>query len=206
MPYLLVRLASWSLVVLTGAALVVLAGFGMVHGSFHYGHEWTAAWIAIARVTAMFTLGVLCARASIGVAKRRSWWTIPPLLAFLAALAWPWTAEVRWLPDLLLVGVATPALLLFGTRFDVPERLERVFGWLGDISYPIYATHAPLLFCWHLVARRLGLSLVFEAVTFTAFMLVVATALVPIDARVRATIGRWLHLRRSAMPQVVGKP
>lgn len=200
---LLVRLSTRMLLVIVGVALVALTACGIAWGSFRFGDYWSGFGVAMLRVAAMFTMGVLCARIATKTAPRPSWWTLPVLAAFLAMLAWPWASAVRWLPDLLFVAVATPAVLLFGTRCDVPPSGVRLFGWLGDISYPIYTLHAPLLFAWHMVARRLHLSLVVEVAVFVAMLLAVSTALVPVDAVIRRRIGEWLKLRRSAMPQVI---
>ncbi|MET0250894.1 MAG: acyltransferase [Novosphingobium sp.] len=200
----ILRLSTRWLVAIVLTALLTLAAGGMAHENINIGHNWETFAFGAVRAVGLFGLGVLCARIGHNAARRRTPATILLAVGFVAALCWRVPEESRFLLDLLLAAVATPALLLLGMRFEVPVRTEKFFSWLGDISFPIYATHAPLIICWNFVATRMGLPVSLEVIIFVALILAFGSLLVPLDSRVRKAMSQWLHLRRSAMPQAIG--
>jgi peptidoglycan/LPS O-acetylase OafA/YrhL len=47
--------------------------------------------------------------------------------------------------ELAVVLLAFPSLLAFGLLAEPPRQLKKILSFLGDLSYPIYAIHWPLL-------------------------------------------------------------
>ena len=115
-------------------------------------------------------------------------------LAPLAAAAM--FAPMFSLPTYLaLVLVATPYLAAGAVEQPKSARLTRLYGLLGEISYPVYAIHLPLLrFVWAAHARLLPADA--PPLAHLAFMLVGAATIVAVAfATVRcydAPVRRWL--------------
>jgi peptidoglycan/LPS O-acetylase OafA/YrhL len=198
----LVRARTGTLALILLAALAGLFAGAAIQDSMNQGSFWDGFPTGIARVTSMFTAGVLITRLSRPAFRRRSWWTLVPLAAFVAVLAMPFQ-NPPWLVHAGLVAIGAPALVWCGTRFEVPATATRLCGWLGDISYPVYLIHTPLIFAWHMAARRLHMPWLGEIAGFVAFVAAFGTVLALADTRLRAMLAARLHVRRSAPLQTV---
>ncbi|CAN5274678.1 acyltransferase [soil metagenome] len=166
------------------------------------GTNWPDFIWGFPRVAFAFLLGLLLYRLSIG--RRR--FASPLAYAatiFLIALLLPHPNDgwARYY-DLAVLTLAIPAILWAGIIWEVPVAHRRVFAWLGDISYPLYVLHFPLLMMYVYAARMLHLPTVFVGVSFVAGMLLVSTlALRLYDEPVRRRIGLWLR----SPPKAVAK-
>jgi peptidoglycan/LPS O-acetylase OafA/YrhL len=100
-------------------------------------------WLGLPRTVFSFTLGVAMFRlmGQRTAPRRTSWlgWLLLPALA--GALMFKPEAAVWW--ELACVFALFPALLWLGTRWELPRPAAALA--LGNLSYPLYCIHAPLL-------------------------------------------------------------
>lgn len=111
--------------------------------------------LGLLRAGCAYPLGVILGRerGRLMMLPKVGWWAAP--LAFLAAILVP---PLLPLPDLLaeqLACLAFPVILIMGVAATVPERRVPTMTWLGMISFPLYATHFPLIEGVGLYAREL---------------------------------------------------
>ena len=92
----------------------------------------------------------------------------------------------------MMTGVGIPALVTLASWAELPTHFHSVCEALGDISYPLYATHYPLIFIVDWFAKRMALSGTTEAGLILIVTIVAAAALIPVDAKVRSWLtSRW---------------
>lgn len=100
-------------------------------------------WLGLPRTVFSFTLGVAMFRlmGRLAIPRRTTWlgWLLLPALA--GALMFKPAAAVWW--ELACVFVIFPALLWLGARWELPRPGLALA--LGNLSYPLYCIHAPLL-------------------------------------------------------------
>ncbi len=181
-------------------AWVVLAGIGLVAavidaGSMERGWSWTGFAVGAGRVGFSFPLGVLLYR--LHAAGRLPAWRVP-LWALLAAMLVTLTLPSPGDPpevwrDLAIVMLVFPPLLVAGINTAAPHRMS---DWLGDISYPLYMLHGPLL------ALLVGLALAhgYDPDDIPLWyrelgLLVLLLACAPFARRIDAPLRRWLTMR-----------
>ncbi|MBB3655462.1 peptidoglycan/LPS O-acetylase OafA/YrhL [Rhizobium sp. BK650] len=133
--------AAVSIVVLSAPTFVVALWY------FHFppGSVWSDIVGGFPRVLASFYGGVLMSCLwRRGFRIRLAAWPCWILVAALAALysGFIFTERKYYL---LLTFVAHPAIIWFGLCLARNERLERIATWMGEISYPLFLTHVPLL-------------------------------------------------------------
>jgi peptidoglycan/LPS O-acetylase OafA/YrhL len=144
------RIARVALPLLCLASLGVLT-FLAFHGStLDYGTARQGIGFGFARVGFSFTAGILLFRifnrSSSRLNAAQSW--LGSILAaglLLAALM----ASARWSSrgpfQLLIVAVLFPALVYLGASCIVPRKITGFCAFLGDMSYPLYILHVPLM-------------------------------------------------------------
>lgn len=146
------RRALLAVVLIGGAALA----WGALHyGDINYGAGWRRGWVGVARVVFSFSLGVLLRR-SMGVIGYRFSNTLALLILAAAAALMLAPVHRRALYDLGVVFLGWPLVIYCGAKAEVSGWMQKVMGALGDLSYALYATHAPLL---SLTAVSVGLIL-----------------------------------------------
>ncbi|MBB5747420.1 acyltransferase family protein [Brevundimonas variabilis] len=147
------RLAKWltlsrllAIVVLSGGILIAAVNYYGIGGLGVTRETYLASF---ARGAFGFFIGVFLFRLS-----RKGW---------LPAIGAPWPVVVlalpavvlgatlpflewRWYADLALTIFVLPVILWVGIFSRLPTGLERVAKFLGDLSYPVYALHLPLIF------------------------------------------------------------
>lgn len=125
---------------LSGGALA----YGIVwEGDANAGAFWKDAGIGLLRTVFSFTLGVaLCRLHRRFQPARRETWLAGLLLPALAALLIFAPIDRAWW-DILCIFVLMPALLWLGTLWELPK--EKVGEVLGDISFPLYCLHGPII-------------------------------------------------------------
>ena len=135
-----------------GALLILALGFGflLAFQGWHWGslasgdvvHNW---WGGFARVGFSYCVGIWLGRRFCGYPAPPIAWgfaALPLPFILLTAPLWPFS---RFAGDCLAVFVVMPPALWIAAHARVPVWARPALGWLGQISYPIYALHAPVL-------------------------------------------------------------
>ncbi|MBP2276031.1 acyltransferase family protein [Sphingomonas sp. PL20] len=171
-------------------------------GSAIPGGEWSWIGLGVARVSFSFCAGMLLHRLRTGRDKQSTWLTLAPLAALLLVLTPQIPDGFRIVYDLIMIVAILPLIIYFGAAWEMPLSIQRSGAFLGDISYPLYIVHFPILTIGWFVARRFMSPLAFT-ITLTLMLIALAWILAVADAKVRAQLSQWLRLRRSAKLQTI---
>lgn len=198
----LFRMKSWQLMLLTFASGVFYFLELMEVGRGGFGSHWDTIGLGFLRVLYAFPLGILFARTK-AIGSRPSWASIAILGIFGGILSLSATALPAWAIDALGVFIAFPLLLWAGAMFELPSTFHRIGNFLGNISYPLYAVHMPLLqIVMFIFVTSLKLPAGPVATIFFLTLVGLSWLLaIKFDAPIRIWLSRMLALRRSAMPQ-----
>ncbi|MES1161345.1 MAG: acyltransferase, partial [Bacteroidota bacterium] len=187
------------LVILSGAVLIhytVTCKSGDVIGGWSINAEQLR--IGFTRMMYPFFAGLLlCRTATLTQINHSFWWSSLLLLIFLA-LPRIGGADHRWMNGLyesLTIIFIFPLIVYMGASDEVKGKVSsRVCKFFGDISYPIYITHYPLIYTytgWVSDHRKatLGQALPYALATFVGAVVLAYAALKLYDEPVR----RWLQ-------------
>lgn len=119
-------------------------------GTYQLGNTWATLLPGLVRTLFGFSAGVLIGRLRPDTSSS-TWW----MLLLPVALVVCMVTQLAFLRDAFIVGIAMPALVYLGARFEPPARLRTLAGLLGEVSYPIYAIHWPILYALESVSRAL---------------------------------------------------
>ena len=154
----LVRISSLGLMILAAAAAVWLVPHIVAPDFFNLGWSWQGFSLGLARTLLAFPLGVVLWRHMPLELRRESWGA----LLVIAVMAVPMVAQVsdavRPGFEVAVVLLLFPALLALGILYELPGKAAKVFSFLGDVSFAIYAIHWPLIKVFGVIADRLHLS------------------------------------------------
>ncbi|WP_166430560.1 acyltransferase family protein [Polymorphobacter arshaanensis] len=191
-------LSTRVLLLILGVAAVALLVSTQQQQSMERGWAWDGFGVASARVAFSFPLGVLVYRRfRDGVLLR---WRVPVwviLAVIIAVMAMP----AEGLPyeaarDVAVVLLVLPVLLVLGVNAAEVPATAPLFDWLGEISYPLYAVHGPLMALVAALAAKHGLD--GEAVP-SAPLLVLLVLLIalcrPLSRWFDSPARRWLTVR-----------
>ncbi len=109
------------------------------------GDETATFWTGLPRVLGSFYLGTLAFDAGPWIRARLAP-LFPGVLAMTAILFF-WPHALSMPVKLLWIAVLSPALVISGASFRLPEQARPAMLMLGRLSYPLYALQYPL-FCW----------------------------------------------------------
>jgi peptidoglycan/LPS O-acetylase OafA/YrhL len=183
--------AALALVVGTGAAFVAVTTYG--HGTIDMGTNWPQVLGGFGRVLYSFPMGMILFRLWGNSAPRRTWWALLPCVPLVAAMAAGFPLGLRVPAEIVVALLVSPAVVLAGIRLDVPGPAEAFCKWLGALSFPLYAIHAPTMFFIHRLRPHLPIP---EAVSFTICLggLIFAASLLSTlyDVPARRLLGRYL--------------
>ncbi len=154
----------------------------------------------VARVAFPFALGTLiyCLHGAGRLPNRR----MPAALAFAVMLATflpPFFYPHSWLGDVVITGALYPMILISGLTSKVPIWIGRLCERMGELSYPLYAVHYPVLSLALLIAGgqpRAG------ALTAAPIAVAVCTLLATIADRRVQTALKTIRLRRGVEVEV----
>ncbi len=180
------RLGNAALMAIMGASALALTALALSPGHFtDFGADWASFGGGLARVGYAFTAGVLVFRWHDGSASRTS--ALAWVLAFPLVIGFLAIGGSDNLAALGAVLLGVPSIVALAARIEVPQR--RLAALLGDVSYPLYCIHVPLL------ALAAGLS---NAATLAVCLAITALSLA-LDRGVDHPARRWLemHLRRA---------
>lgn len=131
------RSTAWLLAVIGASAALLFAAI-LANGGANIGWDQTTFWAGFARVSFGFTVGLVLYRLRGVVAGLGSRWLLPVVAVILVlVLAGPKSAW--W--DIVAVAVVLPGLVLV----SIAQGANRFGVALGELSYPLYILHFPVL-------------------------------------------------------------
>jgi peptidoglycan/LPS O-acetylase OafA/YrhL len=158
---------------LTGMALGAIATAltcAKYHG-LNVGYNYADYDLGIVRVLFPFLAGILLGRIFANRAHTLRWGhlTAPALLLILVMPG----CQNRFY-DSCAVLILFPALLMAAAQAAPRARLDPLWRFLGNISYPLYATHYPLVVACSALVHRFHLN---ASLTYIAAMFILITAI-----------------------------
>ena len=189
------RASKRLLIALVAVSATLICWFSFARNGLESGFNWATLHIGILRTLCSFAIGVALAR------RRRAPATLPAalLVAALALLLWLDPGPLRGLYDVLFILLASPALVVFGSAASSPAWAGRLLARLGEISFPLYGIHYPLILAAAWVAKRLHTPPVPSGVAVVGLLVVISWVLFQVDRRLRIRLSHWVrHIGLSA--------
>jgi peptidoglycan/LPS O-acetylase OafA/YrhL len=128
--------------IIAGSGAILFAAI-MQTGHADIGAFWSDAAFGLVRTVFSFAVGVaICRARAVFRSPTRTTalaWLLPPVL--LAAMWANFEHRAAW--DAFAIFAIMPTLVWLGARWNAPS--SRGFGVLGDLSYPLYCIHAPIV-------------------------------------------------------------
>ncbi len=166
----LVRLRNVGLFIVAALGALAVALSAIYWTNLNVGWSWPTFAGGLARVTFSFSAGILICRAGRPSRQAGLYFLIPIVLLIVVLIA-PVPADMLPWVDTLVALVVSPALLWFGAQLSPPRSWRKVCEVLGDISYPVYAVHFPLVFIAGFTAGKLDIpAVVWAPVTLVALL------------------------------------
>lgn len=171
---------------------------------FNVGWGWKNFVGGMMRTVFSFCAGVALFRILPFGWRRQGYASLLPILG-MAAVIGPVVSETYRIQfEILAVVLILPALLFLGCMLEPPNRaVQRIFGFLGGLSYPIYAIHWPLLAITVPVTAVLRLPASLSIALFLIVLVPVAYGAARLDGIVRRRLSEALKRRRAARLQLL---
>lgn len=190
------------------AALAVAAAVVIVAGPIFYGTDRLIGGAAVdrllfglARVLYGFPIGMLLARLPAITARPSAMASLMLAAILLLCLALPLAGPSSLARDMVFVLAGGPLLVWAGSRFEVPARWRRVAAFLGDLSYPLYILHYPIVLGVAFIGARQGFAPpIIIVVTLVVVIAASVLAMRYYDEPVRSWLSKRYHRRQSARP------
>ena len=183
---------------LAAASLLAIAWATLAQDGVNLGSIPADFLLGFPRVAWSFTLGIVLSRVTLPVPPVSKWVYAAFLCVVLACPAVP--GGMNGLFDLVAITVVFPLIVLGAAHCRGAERASSLSAWSGNMSYPLYATHYPLVRAVGLVGRRLtgtmGAHLLVACLGTVAMVLFSAGLYVAYDVPVR----RWITARVGRQP------
>lgn len=177
--------------------------FGPPH-YFNVGWAWENFSGGMMRTVFSFCAGVVLYRVLPSGWRKQSYASLLPILGMTIVIGVMVPEAYRIHFEILAVVLILPVLLFLGCLLEAPNPVvRRIFGLLGDLSYPIYVIHWPLLSIAAPVLLGLQLPPSLSIAVFLIGIMLIAYVAAWIDGIVRGKISAALKQRRSADLQVV---
>lgn len=146
--YLFVRMSNGLLfLIVVGSALLMLGiqADGLTYHAIGGGEKVYDAYVGVPRVLFSFCLGVLLFRWR--EENRLPTYAVGPLALSLALLIIFFPHDVFWgsLGELDIIGLVFPVIIILGANYQPKGAAAKVSTALGELSYPLYALHMPLV-------------------------------------------------------------
>jgi len=187
------RLGNGALVAIVAVSGSTVVAAVLDLGTINEGWSWATLPIGLARVSFAFPLGILMYR------KRDLiplWLNHVPAWLSLALLAIVLFAPESTLIDIAFLLVGAPLLIAIGYRTK-PGAGHLLLRRLGELSYPIYAIHGPLVLLVQGAVKRSGLHALGPIIALIALsgMVIVSLSLVGWEATARRRLAQMLGPR-----------
>lgn len=144
-------------------ALVVLAGIGLASfaifnfsGAGHLGVGWTMEEYNLIggflRVLFSFSIGLLMSRVFKPIPVKGAFWICSLAIVVLLSMPYVGNGEALWMNgiyDSVCAIIIFPMLVYLGASGKTTDKHSaRICKFLGDISYPLYMVHYPLIYLY----------------------------------------------------------
>ncbi len=153
---LLRRLSTRWLAAVAAVSGVLLTGIAVHDG--YLGVGWSmmdgGLWTGLVRMLFPYSLGMLMARVFKPVKRvRGAFWSCAIIIFLVGCLPLAFSGVAPWqngLYDALCVILVFPCLVWLGaSQLTVGTATRRVSRFLGELSYPLYAVHYPLMYLFY---------------------------------------------------------
>jgi peptidoglycan/LPS O-acetylase OafA/YrhL len=176
------------------ASFIALVAGAVHHGGINFGDHPDNFWLGFPRVLFSYSAGVLIAR-KVQSGMFVSKWLCAALVSCMFAvpqLPYPYNAVA----DIAFVAIASPAVLicLIHPNNNTGDFLSR---FCGEVSYPMYMIHYPIVRVAGAVLRNLPLSPVMNIAAALLITSAIAVASWIIFKLVDVPIRRWLRARNT---------
>ncbi|MDX2234673.1 MAG: acyltransferase [Hyphomonadaceae bacterium] len=196
--FLAPRLGTGMLVCVAIVAGAALVAHGVALGHLEVGSTWATATGGLCRIFYSFTIGVLLFRFLPADGIRQTWWAFAPIVLLVVVLTWPVASPYVLAYDLIVILLLCPAIIAAGAMLRPPASMAGASSVLGEISYPVYVIHYPLIFAAGFVGKALGMP---QAVWSVLFVIGVSVAAFLLSRLYDQPVRAWLTAQAKARRQ-----
>ena len=148
--------ALWWIIILSGLGLASCAVFNL-SGAYHIGMGWSMGdwgfFGGLCRVTFSFTVGLLMTRDFRKINVRGAFWICSAVIAVLMACPYvggPEASVLNGIYDSVATLFIFPAVVYLGACGMTTDAFSgRVCEFLGNLSYPVYIIHYPIMYLFY---------------------------------------------------------
>jgi peptidoglycan/LPS O-acetylase OafA/YrhL len=156
----LFRISGFGFHALTALAATALAVAVLMVGSYDFGWRQHDLYLGVVRVAFPFMIGVSMYRMYAGNPLKLRLGLKPGLLiaaTLLACLAMPGAWVNKPIFTLCFLFFIAPALVFFGASVELGPKFSAACHLMGELSYPVYAVHSPIIKFAQSICSKLGL-------------------------------------------------
>lgn len=189
------RAPFWIYPILLVAAAAGFLWGAILKGDAGVGPFWVTVPGGIGRTVFSFTAGLLIYRYRGGAHGRRVGWSVALMAGLFGLLFIEPVAGLRLPYDLLFVFLLSPLIVFLASTMEPPASFRRAFALLGQLSFPLYAMHFPVIAAGIIVTRKLHIPPAMGGVLVLATAIAAAFVMDRVDVRLR----RWIEDRDRAV-------
>ncbi|MFA6113571.1 MAG: acyltransferase [Sphingomonas sp.] len=184
------RASGWVYLAILIAAGVAFVWCAAVKGDAGLGVTWDTLPGGIAKTVFSFLGGVLIYRYRDGAHGRETGWAIILMAVLMALLFFKPTDAFRLAYDLVFALALSPLIVFLASTMEPPPAFRRAFALLGELSFPLYAIHMPVIAAGIVVTRYLHIPPFAAGVIVLAAALTAAWVAGKVDFRIRVYLAR----------------
>jgi peptidoglycan/LPS O-acetylase OafA/YrhL len=154
---LLFRLNKFTLFLIASTAFVGFCFWTQSSFGVQDSPPEVSIYYRLSRVVFSFTVGVILFRSRESITALAQKWPsymllLLPLLLILPRHVLPWYVFA------LLAIILLPTTIIVGVKSNFDGRTAKTVNFLGDISFPVYAVHTPLLWGMGFLVKKMGVT------------------------------------------------